>query len=182
MRAADAPDSASDDYAVGFAPVRAGRPAVLILGSLPGRVSLERGQYYAQPRNSFWPIMGELFGAGPELDYPARLERLTAHSIALWDVLASGSRPGSLDASIDRSSMVVNDIGGLLERSSAVELVCFNGKTAEALYRRKIVPTLDAALAAIETRALPSTSPAYAALPYARKLAAWTAALRPYLP
>ena len=182
MRAASGADPAGPDRAVGFPAVHAGTPAVLILGSLPGRASLAAGQYYAQPRNAFWPIMGALFGAAPELDYAARLERLTARSVALWDVLASGTRPGSLDASIERETMVVNDIAGFVRRTGGVRLVLFNGKTAAALYRRRVAPTLAADAAAIETRTLPSTSPAYAAMPYARKLAAWEAALRDYLP
>lgn len=182
MRAASAAERARGDRAVGFAPVHAGAPAVLILGSLPGRASLEHGRYYAQPRNAFWPIMGALFGAAPELDYAARLERLTAHSVALWDVLASGTRPGSLDASIDRATMVVNDIAGFLERAGSVRLVLFNGRTAADLYRRRVWPTLGAPAAALPTRTLPSTSPAYAAMPFERKLAAWTAALRDHLP
>jgi double-stranded uracil-DNA glycosylase len=90
------------------------RARVLILGSLPGRRSIADAEYYAQPRNAFWHILGELAGAGPDLDYPHRLERMKAAGIALWDVLAAGERPGSLDSAIVRSSIVINDIGDFL--------------------------------------------------------------------
>ena len=92
---------------VGFSPIVGGRPRVLVLGSLPGRKSLEMGQYYAQPQNGFWRIMGAIFGAGPSLPYPERLERLVANRVAVWDVLAAGERNGSLDSAIVASNIVV---------------------------------------------------------------------------
>lgn len=161
----------------GFPPVAAGRPRVLILGSLPGRRSLDERRYYAQPQNAFWRIMGELLGAGPELDYEARLERLTHGGVALWDVVARGRRPGSLDARIDRSSLVFNDFGPFLESLPSLRAICFNGRTAEDLYRRNVLPRLEGAPARLDLRALPSTSPAHAAMPYAEKLARWRSVL-----
>ena len=92
-----------------FPPIAADGARVLILGSLPGTRSLADQQYYAQPQNAFWKMMGEFFGAGPELPYAARTERLSASGIALWDVIASAERPGSLDSSIVSRSVVVND-------------------------------------------------------------------------
>src|ERR1017187_7782411 len=80
-----------------FEPVAGADARVLILGSLPGKVSLERGEYYAQPYNAFWRIMGELVGASRDLPYQNRLELLKQHHIALWDVCAAGFRAGSLD-------------------------------------------------------------------------------------
>ncbi len=158
----------------GFPPVAAGRPRVLILGSLPGRKSLEARQYYAQPQNAFWRIMGDLYGAGPDLAYEDRLERLSRHSIALWDVLAAGQRPGSLDASIVRSSAIFNDFGPFLESLTSLHAICFNGKTAQHLYRQHVLPTLEGTPAAgIALHGLPSTSPAHAAMPYSEKLARW---------
>lgn len=156
-----------------FPPVVAGRPKVLVLGSLPGRMSLEQRRYYAQPQNTFWRIMGELVGAGPELGYEARLEQLTRRSIALWDVLAAGVRPGSLDASIVQSSAVSNDFGRFLESHVSIRAICFNGKMAEKLYRRNVLPALGGRPAAVPLYALPSTSPAHAAMPYAEKLERW---------
>jgi double-stranded uracil-DNA glycosylase len=161
----------------GFPPVSDARARILVLGSLPGQKSLEMGQYYAQPYNGFWKIMDTLFGAGPAVPYPERLERLIAHRVAVWDVLAAGERPGSLDSSIVASSIVVNDFCEFFERHPDIALICFNGTKAAELYRRQVVPTLDARCAQIEARQLPSTSPANAGVPFAAKLARWSAAL-----
>jgi hypoxanthine-DNA glycosylase len=158
---------------VGFPPVADERAHVLVLGSLPGRKSLEMRQYYAQPYNAFWRIMGRLFGAEPDLPYEARLERLRASRIALWDVLAAGEREGSLDASIVPASIVVNDFAGFFKEHGRIRLVCFNGSTAATLFRRKVLPVLPAQWAALELCALPSTSPAYASLRFEQKLARW---------
>lgn len=161
----------------GFPPIAAGRPAVLILGSLPGRRSLEEARYYAQPQNSFWRIMGELFGADASLPYAERRRRLARHGVAVWDVLASARRPGSLDADIDRSSMRVNDFGAFFARFPGIRLVCFNGQTAARLYRRHVAPALPEPFVHLPTRTLPSTSPAHAALSYGEKLERWASAL-----
>jgi len=147
---------------------------LLILGSLPGVRSIEAQQYYAQPQNAFWRIMGELAGAGPTLEYAARLRQLKQHRIALWDVAAAAVRPGSLDSSIVHASVEPNDFGGFFARHRRIELVCFNGAKAAELYRRLVLPTLDRRCASIETRRLPSTSPAHAGVPYSQKLAAWS--------
>ena len=165
------------DLSIGFAPIAGGEPRVLILGSLPGRKSLEMNQYYAQPQNGFWRIMGALFGAGPALPYPQRLERLIASRVAVWDVLAAGERSGSLDSAIVSSSVVVNDFGGFFTRHTGIRLICFNGSKAGELYRRRVLPGLAPSLASLATRLLPSTSPANATVPFAAKLARWSAAL-----
>jgi len=162
---------------VGFPPIADTRARALVLGSLPGVKSLEKREYYAQPHNAFWRIMGELFGAAPALEYAERLVRLRAHGIAVWDVLAAGEREGSLDSSIVRESIVVNDFGGFFSQHRDVRLICFNGNTAAGLFRRRVVPDLAADAAAIEQRALPSTSPAHASLRFERKLERWAAAL-----
>jgi hypoxanthine-DNA glycosylase len=162
---------------VGFPPIGDARARVLVLGSLPGRKSLEMQEYYAQPYNAFWRIMGALFGAGPELVYAARLERLRTHGVAVWDVLQAGEREGSLDSAIVPASIVVNDFGAFFARHPRVRSICFNGRTAAGLYRRRVVPLLAPEWAAVETRVLPSTSPAYASLTLEQKLALWSAAL-----
>jgi hypoxanthine-DNA glycosylase len=166
--------SAAREIARGFPPVIGNGPIVLILGSLPGRTSIADKEYYAQPRNSFWRIMGALVDAGPDVEYRQRLEQLKRSSIALWDVLAAGLRRGSLDAAIERSSVVVNDIASLLERNRSIAIVCFNGKTAESLYRRLVLPTLDPRSAQLPLHVLPSTSPAHAGVPFAIKLERWS--------
>jgi hypoxanthine-DNA glycosylase len=163
---------------VGFPPVADDRARVLVLGSLPGRRSLEAREYYAQPHNAFWRIMGRLFGAEPSLPYEQRLERLRAARVAVWDVLAAGEREGSLDASIVRASVVVNDFASFFADHGDIDFVCFNGRTAADLYRRRVVAQLRPEQAALATRLLPSTSPAHASLRFEQKLARWAAALR----
>jgi len=147
---------------------------VLILGSMPGVASLTAEEYYALPRNAFWPIMGELFGAGFELAYQDRLEVLTTGRLALWDVLGSCVRPGSLDASIDTDSAAANDFGQLFAEYPTIRQVFFNGRKAAEMYRRHVLANLDPVAAAIPCDTLPSTSPAHASLSFDRKLAAWS--------
>jgi len=162
---------------VGFPPIADAAARVLVLGSLPGRKSLEMGQYYAQPQNAFWKIMEALFGVGPALPYAERTLGLRARGIAVWDVLAAGERDGSLDSAIVRSTMVVNDFAGFFAAHPRIGLICFNGATAAALFRRRVQPTLAPEWAAVDTHVLPSTSPAHAALRFEQKLARWSAAL-----
>ena len=164
--------------AQGFPPIADTRARVLILGSLPGQVSLQRQQYYAQPHNAFWKIMGRLFDAGPELPYAERVQRLVRSGIALWDVCAAAQRPGSLDAAIVHSSVVPNDFAAFIESHPDVGLICFNGGKAADLYRRLVLPGLPADLRAIHYAALPSTSPAHAAMRLEEKLTRWAAVLR----
>ena len=162
----------------GFPPIARRDARVLVLGSLPGQESLRRRQYYAQPRNAFWAIMGELFGAGPELPYRERVARLRAAGVAVWDVCARAYRAGSLDASIVAASVEVNDFAAFFRRHRRLRLVCLNGRTAEALYRRRVLPGLGDGARALPLASLPSTSPAHAARPFAAKLAAWRAVAR----
>lgn len=165
----------------GFPPVSTPDARVLVLGSLPGERSLEMQQYYAQPRNAFWAIMGELCGAWPALEYAQRLECLTAAGIALWDVLAAGERRGSLDSAIVPSSIVVNDFAAFFAAHPHIRFVAFNGTMASELYRRRVLPHLPPEVADLGSQRLPSTSPANATYSYARKLEIWSAVLGPKL-
>lgn len=165
------------ELSVGFPPIEDAAARVLVLGSLPGRKSLEMREYYAQPYNAFWRIMGELVGAGPALEYPARLVRLRAHGVAVWDVLAAGEREGSLDSSIVPERIVVNDFRSFFEHHPQLRLICFNGNTAAGLFKRKVLPGLKPEWTAIERRTLPSTSPAYASQSFAQKLERWRESL-----
>jgi double-stranded uracil-DNA glycosylase len=90
-----------------FPPIVSEQSKLIILGSMPGELSLKAGQYYAHPRNAFWDIMGELFDAGPSLPYAERVARLQSVGVALWDSVRACTRPGSLDASITEE--VAND-------------------------------------------------------------------------
>jgi TDG/mug DNA glycosylase family protein len=169
------------ELSVGFPPIADAAARVLVLGSLPGRKSLEMREYYAQPYNAFWRIMGELAGAGPALEYPERLVRLRAHGIAVWDVLQAGEREGSLDSAIVPASIVVNDFNAFFERHRHVRSICFNGNTAARLFKRRVLPGLGAEWAALERHLLPSTSPAHASLRFEQKLERWAAVLGPLL-
>jgi hypoxanthine-DNA glycosylase len=160
-------------YAAGFPPVADAGARVLVLGSLPGPVSLRERQYYAQPRNAFWRIMGVLFGAGPEQPYEARLEGLRSNHVALWDVCASAHRSGALDAAIRRASVVPNDFAAFFGEHSRLQLVVFNGQVAAELYRRKVVSGLPEKIRSLRYQTLPSTSPAYASMTFEQKLERW---------
>jgi len=162
-----------------FPPIASPNARVLILGSMPGLASLQAGQYYAHPRNQFWAILAALLGRESWQDYAEkRLALLDAH-IALWDVLQSCRRPGSLDADIAKPSMVVNDFAGFLTEHPQIRHVFFNGTTAEQTFRRAVLPALS--LTELRLQRLPSTSPAHAALNFQQKLQQWqtvTAALQ----
>lgn len=158
-----------------FAAVADAHARVLVLGSLPGRASLAKQQYYALPRNAFWKIMGELFGFAPTAPYLRRLTRLRASGVALWDVCHSARRPGSLDSAIEHRSVRANDFGSFLDSHPSIGAVFFNGAKAAMLYERLVVPAIPAALRELRRVILPSTSPAHASLPYAAKLRRWAA-------
>ena len=155
-----------------FEPVIGSNPRVIILGSMPGIASLEAVQYYAHPRNAFWPIMGALFEFDHEVDYDARIGEIRKLPIILWDSLQSCHRPGSLDSSIDVASARANDFPGLLQRFPEIRAIFFNGATSEKYFRRLALPKLPAG-SEIELLRLPSTSPAHAGMSFEQKLAAW---------
>lgn len=146
---------------------------ILILGSLPGQRSLREQQYYAHPQNVFWHIMRELVGAAGS--YEQRCDDLAEHGIALWDVLASSVRPGSMDADIHTKSSIVNDFKGFFSTHSRIEKVGFNGQKAGQLFVRLVQS--DVMTIAPEQIILPSTSPAYASMTFAAKLDRWRAFL-----
>jgi hypoxanthine-DNA glycosylase len=151
-----------------FPPIVDARARILVLGTLPGEESLRRREYYAHPRNLFWPIVFGLFDATPAIDYAEKLAFVTAQRIALWDVCELGEREASADSSI--RSERPNAIDRLLEAHPLIRAVAFNGTTARRLYDRHFARRADLAYLA-----LPSTSPAHARLDYAAKLARWTA-------
>jgi TDG/mug DNA glycosylase family protein len=149
----------------GLAPVTGSRPRVLILGSFPSVLSLERREYYGNPKNRFWAIMGELFPVPAVLPYPDRIALLTEQGVALWDVIRACERPGSADSRI--RNPVPNDIAGFVRAHPTLRLVALNGGTAGRLYHRFAeVPDLPAVT-------LPSTSPANAAVKFSEKVRAW---------
>ncbi|CAG4885039.1 G:T/U mismatch-specific uracil/thymine DNA-glycosylase [Georgfuchsia toluolica] len=158
-----------------FPPIENQKARLLILGSMPGAASLRAGQYYAHPHNAFWPIMGALVGADPALSYRARAVALKAAGIALWDVLASCEREGSLDADIHHDSVVVNDFPGFFAVHPHLTAVFFNGGMAQTCFHRHVMPLLGDM--PLRFARLPSTSPANASWSRERKLEAWRKAL-----
>ena len=153
----------------GFAPIIGANARVLVLGNAPSVLSLAAHQYYGNPRNAFWRIAGEIVGFDAEAPYDTRTAALRAHGVAVWDVLRSCRRRGSLDSAIERNSMVANDFGQLFTEHPSIERILFNGAAAEQNYRRL------AGEPPLPHLRLPSTSPAQT-MRYEDKLAAWRAA------
>jgi double-stranded uracil-DNA glycosylase len=156
-----------------FPPIARRAAHTLILGSLPGRKSLQMQQYYAHPQNSFWRIIERVFDVDGIPPYSERVRILDHHCIALWDVLAAAERPGSLDSSIVHSSAHANDFRAFFRAHPRIRRVFFNGRKAEEMYERFVLPTLGADFPQIRYAGLPSTSPAHAGMTFARKLARW---------
>jgi len=154
-----------------FAPIASTVARVLILGSMPGERSLAVNQYYAHPRNAFWRVMQEVTGADHSASYKERVRPLQLYGIALWDVLHSCYREGSLHAAIENGSVKVNDINTFLHMHPQIGVVLFNGATAERYYKRYVLPEIENAK--IESIRMPSTSPAHAALSLEQKVNAW---------
>jgi TDG/mug DNA glycosylase family protein len=149
-----------------FPPIVDRRSRVLVLGSLPGEESLRRSEYYAHPRNLFWPIVAALFDAPPPERYADRLALAARHRIALWDVVGIGERHASSDATIRLHQP--NAIDRLLDEHPTIRGLAFNGGTALRLFDRHFTRR-----PGIGYLALPSTSPAHARLNFAEKLARW---------
>lgn len=155
----------------GLPPVLDAATRVLILGSFPGAASLAARQYYAHPRNHFWPILGDVLDeplAG--LPYADRLSRVRARGVAIWDTIVACERAGSLDAAIRNAEQ--GEIARVGRVARGLRAVCFNGNTAGRASSAW-------AAAGYATLVLPSTSPAFTR-PVEEKLAAWRA-LRRYL-
>ena len=157
----------------GFAPVSDAEARTLILGSLPSQRSIDCNEYYAHPRNAFWPVMAELLGATGS--YEDRCRVLRQNHIAVWDVLASSVRPGSLDSDIDLATAEVNDFEAFFAGHPAIERICFNGQAAAQIFARRVA--LQVSCENLRMLTLPSTSPAYAAMKFERKLELWGAGI-----
>jgi hypoxanthine-DNA glycosylase len=151
-----------------FAPVVDKDVRLLILGSLPGEMSLAHSQYYAHPQNRFWHLMRDVTGVDlPKRDYPSRLQALLERGIGLWDVVAQARREGSLDSNI--RDLAHNDLVTLAHSLPCLEAIAFNGGTA-ARIGAKVLKEHTGRYRLIN---LPSSSPAYT-LPYSEKLNAWS--------
>jgi double-stranded uracil-DNA glycosylase len=157
---------------IGFPPIAKQDATILILGSMPGQKSLSENQYYAHPRNSFWPIIYKLFNINKTLKYEQRKSLLCNNKIALWDVLKSCYRKGSLDSEIDHSTIEANDFNSFFKMHCKIKMVFFNGTKAEQLFNKEILKSLQRHQD-LKYHKLPSTSPAHAAMTIEEKLQKW---------
>ena len=149
-----------------FPPVTRADTRLLVLGSLPGAVSLAAGRYYAHPQNLFWRLMSAVIARDlVPLVYEARLEALLEAGVGLWDTVAAATREGSLDADIRLHQ--ASDLAGLAGTLPRLRVIAFNGAKSAAIGRKQLAGTT---LALVD---LPSSSPAYASLSFERKRDAW---------
>ena len=153
------------DLLQGLPPVIAASTRLVVLGSFPGVASLQAQQYYAHPRNHFWPILSALWNTDLKaLPYGERLQQMLAHGLGLWDVYSSCEREGSLDSAIQQPEF--NDLAGLTRLAPRLQAVAHNGgESARAMRHTRGL--------GFPVHRLPSTSPANASWSFERKLAAW---------
>ncbi len=158
---------------LGFPPVSKADAKILILGSMPGQKSLAANQYYAHPYNRFWPILCALLKHDETCVYSERITLLWQNKIALWDVLKSACRKGSLDSNIDHASLVANDFNYFFTNHKHIRVVFFNGAKAEQLFKKTVLKSLAPVHRDLNYHRLPSTSPAHATLTMQQKLSQW---------
>ncbi|RZJ08497.1 MAG: DNA-deoxyinosine glycosylase [Rubrivivax sp.] len=163
-----------DGRHVGLAPVFDARARLLVLGSFPGAASLQAAQYYAHPRNAFWPAMGALVGEDLlALPYAERLHALRRHRVAMWDAVAACKREGSLDTAI--GCVEPSDLRELVSRLPRLRAVACNGALA---HKQTLLALYDVGTPVLR---LPSTSPANAGVSLTAKIETWRTTLAPYL-
>ena len=156
-----------------FKPILNNDARILILGSIPGKISLVKDQYYANERNAFWKIMATLLSFESSIDYDQRVKQLKSGAVAVWDVLAMCTRESSLDSDIVESTIVPNDFGSLFGQLPNLTDVYFNGAKAEQSFMRYVHPNLTNEYKMLSYTRLPSTSPAHASMSFENKLKAW---------
>ena len=163
-----------EEVLTGLPPVVASDCRVLILGSMPGAASLLAARYYAHPRNRFWPLMAALADVPAEATYGERLVALQRAGIGLWDVIGECRRAGSLDSAIVRGSERANALVPLIVSLGQLRVIAFNGAAAASLFRRHVEPHLPELRQPVQRIALPSTSPAHAAMGLEALREAWS--------
>lgn len=146
------------DIITSFPPIANKSANILILGSMPSLASLQANRYYAHPRNGFWRILADIYGFSPESNYDSKVESLTASGVAVWDVLRSCERSGSLDSAIINGSRICNDIQTFLEQYSDIKLIGFNGSEAQKSFNKFVLSRVN--LKDLSYVLLPSSSPA----------------------
>lgn len=169
------------EFLSGLPLIEATTTQLLILGSMPGQESLNRQQYYAHPRNTFWFIMANLLKIGSTLSYPEHQKMLKQNRISLWDVLNNCVRPGSLDSDIVAISEVANNLGDFYRRHPELQAIAFNGRKARHSFTRHFLRRDKKRWQNLTLIDLPSTSPAHATLRPAEKLLRWQESLAPFL-
>ena len=168
-----ASDTHTSPALTGFPPITRADAETLILGSMPGVASLQAARYYAHPRNAFWPIMSALYQQSID-HYDDGVALLHAQKLALWDVLASCERRGSLDASIQQKTAQANDFNTFFKEHTNLARIVFNGTAAATLFKRQVTLPSNRTLV---VRQAPSTSPAMATLTVVEKTEKWRACL-----
>jgi len=162
----------------GFPPISHKQAKFLILGSMPSEMSILKHQYYGHQRNAFWPIMLTIFNKSMDMSYKQRQQLLIKNNIAVWDVLQSCNRDGSLDAAIKMDSIKVNDFHSFLTVHQKIQTICFNGAKAQAIYNKYVLPQIKNEFSNLSYIKLPSTSPAYAAMNLQKKMSIWSNSLK----
>ena len=167
----------------GFSAIADKNAKLLILGSMPSETSLQKQQYYGHQRNAFWSIMLSLFfeqSNSEVLSYAQRKQLLIKNNIAVWDVLQSCHRQGSLDTAIKMESIKTNNFHHFFQSHPAIKKVFFNGTKAEAIYIKHVLPTINKQFSHLEYCRLPSTSPAHATMTLKQKTAIWQKEIKDY--
>lgn len=160
----------------GFSPIANENAKLLILGSMPSEASLKQQQYYGHQRNAFWTVLTVILTGNSELniaDYAQRQQLLLTHNIAVWDVLQSCFRAGSLDSAIKMDSLKTNDFVEFFKAHPKINKVCFNGTKAETIYLKYVLPSVKHQFNYLAYSRLPSTSPANAAVSLQQKIKTW---------
>jgi hypoxanthine-DNA glycosylase len=158
-----------------FKPIVDKQCKILILGTMPGKESLRKHEYYGHPMNKFWNILFDLLGEKPSDNYTDKINLLLKNHIALWDVLECCERESSSDSDI--RNPIINNFDSFFKAYPGINHVFFNGKYAESQFR-KYMKGRDS-LARLHCKILPSTSPANNTITFQRKLDMWKAILEP---
>lgn len=130
----------------------------LILGTHPAKKSLIENRYFAHPSNAFWWIAGDCLGFRRDrgericgglmklcadlrydesyiIPYEKQINTLCRHGFALWDIIASCQRKGSLDRAIKNEKP--NDIEEFVEQNPTIQTIVFaNGKSGLTFFTR----------------------------------------------
>ena len=153
-------------------PIIGRNPRIIILGSMPGIISINASQYYANPCNLFWMVLADLFDININCSYESKVQQVQQLPVIIWDTLKSCHREGSLDSKILSTDLEANDIGSLLKQFPTVQVIAFNGAASAKYFDRLVKPQLSKEQN-VEFFKMPSTSPANAGMKQQLKLDIW---------